>query len=140
VQLTGSQEYVVLTPPQVVTYMIRKREWDRIRADVANTIPKAAHWDAAAWGSAGVAGAGFFALLGLAASEKVPNAVWITAWSGMLIAAVLAVAFYLLHRRQRPEITVSANSICSYMDDIVAELAPEQPAQPAENGRRSASS
>jgi hypothetical protein len=125
VPLTGSQDYVVLTPPQVVSYMIRKREWDKVRADVANTIPRASHWDAAAWGCIGVAGAGFFALVGLAASDKVPNAVWITAWSGTVIAAMLAVTFYLVHRRQKPEIQASANAICTYMDDIVSELSSE---------------
>ena len=126
--LTGSQDYVVLTPLRVVTYMIRKSEWDKIRADVINTIPRTTHWDAAAWGCVGVFGAGFFALLGLYASEKVPNVVWIIAWSAVVIAAILSGVFFFLHRRQRPETLASATAICSYMDNIVAELGPEQAA------------
>jgi hypothetical protein len=125
VELIRSQEYVVHTPTKVVTYEIRQRDWEKIRRDIQRTIPEPVHWDRAMWGCIGVAGTGLAALVGLWASEKVPAAAWIVAISGTLTALILAVAFYRLHRRQRPAVEASVGDICAYMDAIVAELRPD---------------
>ena len=116
--LTFTQDYVVYKPKKEEIYLIKIKDWNRLKRIINAIIPNTNIFKILSSISFGIFSSSIFSLISLNTAEKIDKWVIPTTWVIFSVSLIAGIGLLILDRSQKKFITYSTNDVLAEMSEI----------------------